>query len=385
MKKPNPMTRRQMARFVDELFGDDLHAKRVVSLSNAAVGVVVAGSLAVNTIGRGLAAANGRSDKHSIKQVDRLFSNRGIEVWSLLEQWVPYAVTARKEIFVNLDWTDFDGDDQSMIVLSLQTKHGRATPVIWKTVVKSAMKDRRNDYEDEVLVRLRELVPADVRVTVVADRGFSDQKLYSFLAGDLGFDFIIRCRGDVHVTDIQGETRPASEWLGPGGRMRVLRDAKVTQDKHPVSTVVVVRDKDMKDIWCLVASNSQLPGSRIKRLYGKRFSCEETFRDIKDMRFGLGMKWTSISSPERRDRVMLVAVLAQALLTLLGEAGERAGLDRLLKTNTRKTRTLSLFRQGLRWYELMPNMPEERLQILLEAFFKVLHEHTVFRGLFGVI
>ena len=30
-----------------------------------------------------------------------------------------------------MDWTDFDHDDQSTLVLSLVTGHGRAAPLIW--------------------------------------------------------------------------------------------------------------------------------------------------------------------------------------------------------------------------------------------------------------
>ena len=37
------------------------------------------------------------------------------------------------------------------------------------------------------------------------------------------------------------------------------------------------------------------------------------------------------------------------------------GMDQLLKSNTSKTRTHSLFRQGCMLYELTPNMPEHRL------------------------
>ena len=50
------------------------------------------------------------------------------------------------------------------------------------------------------------------------------------------------------------------------------------------------------------------------------------------------------------------AVLAYFLLLLLGEADERAGLDRLLKANTSKKRSLSLFRQGLHYYQLIPDI-----------------------------
>ena len=70
--------------FLDTLFGDDLHAKRVKSLAGATLGVMQSASLAVGLIGQGLALARGRLTKHAVKQVDRLLSNRGIDVDALL-------------------------------------------------------------------------------------------------------------------------------------------------------------------------------------------------------------------------------------------------------------------------------------------------------------
>ncbi len=53
---------------------------------------------------------------------------------------------------------------------------------------------------------------------------------------------------------------------------------------------------------------------------------------------------TRIGEPTRRDRLLLINAFAIALLTMLGAAGEALGMDRLLKSNTSKTRTHSLFR-----------------------------------------
>ena len=52
---------------------------------------------------------------------------------------------------------------------------------MWKTVVKSELKDRRNEHEDALLERFREVLPAGVKATVLADRGFGDQALYEIL------------------------------------------------------------------------------------------------------------------------------------------------------------------------------------------------------------
>src|SRR5208282_4374976 len=229
------------------MFGADLHAKCVASLAGATLGVIESASLAVAMIGQGLALARGRTTKHAIKQVDRLLSNQGIDIDSLLHHWVPYVVGSRPDIKVAMDWTDFEADGQATIMLSLLTRHGRATPLVWLTVDTATLKNRRNGYEYQVLVRLAEVLSADVKVCIVADRGFGDRKLYRMLTEELKFDFIIRFRGNIAVAAADGEVRAAADWVGAGGRARVLRDAAVTAVGYPVKTVVCVQAKDMKE------------------------------------------------------------------------------------------------------------------------------------------
>ena len=219
--------------FIGGLYGPDLHAKRVDALAAATLGVMAGASLAVAMIGQALAQARGLVTKHAVKQVDRLMSNAGIDVWDSFARWVPQQVGARPDILVAMDWTDFDHDGQSTLVLSLVTGHGRAAPLIWLTVWKEEIATRRNDYEDACLRRLAETMPAGCRVTILADRGFGDQKLFAFLA-TLGFGYVIRFRGNIRVTDATGETKPAVDWVGKAGRARKLRDARVTALSMPV-------------------------------------------------------------------------------------------------------------------------------------------------------
>ena len=93
-------------------------------------------SLAVAAIGQALALARGLTTKHAIKQVDRLMSNAGIDVWASFARWIPRQIGTAQDILVAMDWTDFDHDGQSTLVLSLVTSHGRAAPLIWLTVWK---------------------------------------------------------------------------------------------------------------------------------------------------------------------------------------------------------------------------------------------------------
>jgi hypothetical protein len=93
---------------------------------------------------------------------------------------------------------------------------------------------------------------------------------------------------------------------------------------------------------------------------------EPAFRDTKDLRFGMGLSATRIGEPMRRDRLLLVSAFATALLTLLGAVGESLGMDRLLKSNTSKTRTH------------IPNMPEHRLVPLMQNFANAVSKAGVF-------
>jgi hypothetical protein len=372
-------------RFLDGMLGDDMHAKRVQSLANATLGVVRTASLAVHTIGRGLALARGLVIKHAVKQVDRLLSNDGIDIDAILPHWVHHVAGSRIDIKVAMDWTDFDADKQTTIMLSLMTGHGRATPLVWLTVDTATLKNHRNEYEYQVLVRLADMLPAGVKVCIVADRGFGDQKLYRVLTDELHFDYVIRFRGNIKVTAADGEERTALGWVGPGGRATVLRGAMVTADQYQVGTVLCVRDKDMKGAWCLATSYKDRTAGSLKTLYGKRWSIECGFRDTKDIRFGMGMGSIRVSTPARRDRLWLLNALAIALLTLLGAAGEALGYDRHLKSNTTKRRTHSLFRQGCMLYDLIPTMPDSRLLPLIEKFAAMLAEVPVFANTFGAV
>jgi hypothetical protein len=385
MVRQQPLSYGQVHRSLVGLFDGDMHAKRIASLANATLGVVKTGSLAVSTIGHGLALARGLTSKHAIKQVDRLLSNEGIDIDAALCHWVRYVVGPRTSINVAMDWTEFDADGQATLMLSLLTSHGRATPLLWLTVDTSTLKNHRNEYEYQVLVRLADALPSDIKVCIVADRGFGDQKLYRVLSEELKFDYVIRFRGNIQVTAADGEMRTAAAWVGPGGRARVLRNALVTAECYQVGSVLCVQDKAMKQAWCLATSGTDQTAKALISLYGKRWSIECGFRDTKDLRFGMGMASIHLSTPARRDRLWLLNAFAIMLLTLLGAAGEALGYDRYLKSNTTKRRTHSLFRQGCMLYDLIPNMPDPRLLPLIERFAAMLAEIPMFADTFGVV
>jgi len=362
-----------------------MHRKQLASMGQAVTGVLHAGSLGIAAIGRALAQAEGLVPKHAIKQVDRLLSNDKMPLEAWFTQWVPYALGGRHEALLAMDWTEFRADGHSTLCIYLVNRHGRATPLYWRTFAQAELVDGgRTDSEDVALMGLRPLLPADVRVTLLADRGFADRELYELL-DRWGWQFVVRMRKNTYVTRTDGERRPVQAFLHPAGKAIKLIRPTVTEHDYSLGAVVTVHAKKMQEPWFLASNMSDLNATQLIKLYGRRFTIEETFRDQKDPRFGLGMNHVRVKSPQRRDRLFFLATIAQALLTLLGAAGEKAGLDRELKANTAKTRTLSLFRQGTFWFQALPNMKPAKSTLLLKAFGQLILEHFAFKYALGVL
>jgi hypothetical protein len=367
--------------FVKDVFGMDLHAMRVVSLANGVVGVLNAAVLSIHAIGQAYARTAKITPKSGVKQVDRLLSNDGIDLDVVMGQWVRYVIGTHPSVVIALDWTDFDRDDHTTLCAYLVTTHGRAMPLAWKTVKKSELLDMRSKYEEILIDSLHGWLPPTVRATLLADRAFGSQVFYENLEM-LGWDFVIRFRGCIAV-EAGEERKPASEWLFANGRARKLVDAKVTADGTKIGAVVVVKAPRMKEAWFLATSLGESSAAEIVKLYGRRFTIEETFRDTKDLHFGMGLSATHIRDAARRDRLLLLVAMAHTLLTLLGAASEASGLDRYLKVNTVKKRTHSLYRQGLYWYECIPTMRKEWLKPLMTAYDAIVRNHEFFSLFFA--
>ena len=227
-----------------------------------------------------------------------------------------------------------------------------------------------------MLSRLKEVLPAGVRITLVADRGFAGKKFFHFVEECLGFHYIIRIKSNTIVTTKQCILRKAAQWLGDSGRAKSMKEVSLTLDTFPVKQFICVKDKGMKAGWFLVTNLADLPSRKVIKHYAKRWKIEPYFRHIKSGRYGYGLRQTHIKSEARRDRLFLVVALCYTLLLLLGQAGERLGLDKYLKVNTVKTRTHSLFRQGQFYLDYFRHFkPEQQKNLIYSLRFMANKSH----------
>lgn len=382
-KSTIPRVPATIVRAVTAMFaGSQLHAKQIESITHAIMGAMATPSAGVASVGRSAAAVRFKDAKHGIKQFDRLLSNRKIDDLDLVRQQVALVVGSRRQIVVTMDWTEYGLYGQNRLAINLVTRHGRATPLLWKTVPSAELKGQMSHQETGLLNVLKAILPPSVeQVIVLADRGFGDIDLYDSIK-ELGWDFVIRFRGVIIVAAPDGRSAPASAWVPPGSRARRILNARVTGQRHEIAAFVAVKQANMKEPWLLASSLSYV-AKRIVALYGRRFTCEENFRDEKDPRFGLGSRLARVRDAGRRDRLCFILAAAAALLTLLGAAGETLGLDRRLRANTVKRRTHSLFRQGREYLRML--VAGGDLHELLSEFQRALRRQPLTRATFGQI
>lgn len=333
-----------------------LHSKRLSSLGDAVLGALTSQSLQPSKMGDGLAVAKGLLPKHARKQIDRLVSNTGVDVDTCQDALAKLLIGIRSRIIVAMDWTVFAKDGQMTITLRLITTHGRATPLLWRTVSVEGLKGNKNSHVFALLEKLRLLVPDGCQVIVLADREFGTLNSMKKLKEDLKFDYVLRIKRNFTVTDKQSNKKLAHEWLNT--QATCIDDATITVEDFPVKKVIICKEPGMKEMWVLVCSVSNIATQTILNLYGKRWSTECSYRDEKDLYFGMGLKKARVKNIARRQRLLLISAIVIIFLTLLGAASEAAGFDRYLKANTVKTRTHSLFSQGRLVFKLAANLDQ---------------------------
>ena len=367
---------KETINIISKIFNPKMHKKRKGAIGRIVFGALHAERLMISRIGRCLAHLEGTtSPKYAIKAVDKLIGNEKFDIAECFQFYVPWLVAHRPKMIVTLDWTEFCYTGHQTLSVNLVTKHGRATPLLWKSYDDEEIRGRRVRFEKAILSQLKAVVPSSTKVIVLADRGFSNTSFFKFIQEDLGWDYVIRIKNNMYVYAKDGTVKYASDWVPKNGRILELNDALVTQSsKTKVGSMIFVKKRGMKDSWH-IATTLKYRKDYVVNLYNRRFTCEENFRDLKDDRFGSGFKETIVTTKARRDRLIMVHALTVIILTVLGTVGEKLKYDRKLRANTVKHRTHSLYRQGKEYIKGVMDVYVTRFKRLFSQLIKN-HRHS---------
>ncbi len=130
----------------------------------------------------------------------------------------------------------------------------------------------------------------------------------------------------------------------PKGRIKVTAHGEKCRSNHSQKQARAQREP-----WLLAASLSlaHLSAQTIVNLYTQRMQIEQSFRDTKNARWGLGLSESQSRSPERLAVLALIASLAEFVFRLIGQCAIKHHLQYDLQLTNRKSRPeISVIRAG---------------------------------------
>lgn len=336
-----------------------VHLSRLKSFVRVVEAVLRCRRLTPATVGRNV---RGPLPKHGIKCMDRFLGNNRLR---LEREYLFRALAARllggcAQPVILIDWTPMMGGKHEVLVAATPIG-GRALPLYLEVHPLKMLGNAT--VEDRFLRSLFKSLPAGCHPIVVTDAGFKGPFFESVVAR--GWNFVGRVRGTakalssdfvqvVTKEEFYARATVTPRDLGRYGlfvgkplpcRLVLVRKRRKPGPQKPPPRCREERElrQAALDPWLLATSLSSGDAAYIVSLYARRMQIEESFRDAKNHRFGWCLSDARTSTPQRTLMLLLIAIFAMAIVTLIGLSAEAAGAHRAYQANTVRQRVLSLF------------------------------------------
>ena len=239
--------------------------------------------------------------------------------------------------------------------------HGRAIPLLWQ-----ALEHPSASVSAAVSIGLLEkadrLLAGFGAITRLADRAFPCAELLGWLENQPGWSYVMRLPRD---TEIQGTAAPLGCQVRRlrlrRGQCRGFRNVRIWTDGSCTANLVLAHPTGLavEEPWYLI-SNAE-PSLDLIWSYGRRFCCEQLFRDQKSGVFQLAD--SGLQDPQRIDRLLLVVAIAVLTSSLQAYALSLAGLRRQVDPHWK--RGMSFLRLGLGALQMLASDATARLMAWL--------------------
>ncbi len=267
----------------------------------------------------------------AVNRFYRLLRNARVDYTEFAAQWAKLLARGKDRLLVvAVDWTEWHHDLRMLTAAVVTGK--RAIP-LFNQAFDKAPRRSQNSRENTFLRLLAEAVHrAQAKAIILCDRGFRRVSWVQLLQ-QLRLGFVVRLMDDVHV-DLAGAGKiPLRNLLLWRGRVLDLGVVPLRSDGKVEARVVGYWAPRAPEPWWL-ATNETGPASYVLKLYDRRMTVEEQFRDIKGRRFGVKLFWTQFRDPEALAR--FVMLLGVALLIWMLAGLKAASRDPSLRLRHRK-------------------------------------------------
>lgn len=340
----------------------EIHAKRLDSLLAAVEAVVTGSRLTLSDMGRGLRGSV--TVKHNIKRIDRLLGNSTLhtELPTLYEALIQQSLDGIAMPLIVIDWSDLTSDRKWQLIRASVAIEGRSMTLYEEVHPQSSATSPQ--VHQVFLTRLATMLPPACVPILITDAGF--RGTWFRLVNRMGWYWIGRIRNRDMVS-------PASDdaWMGCKtlyalatakakslGQYRYVRSQpvlcrlvlvkRIQRNRHKKgklgqkvrSNQSLKNARAQREPWLLAASPklAHLSAQAVVAVYAQRMQIEESFRDLKSERFGLGFSANRSTQKDRLGVLLLVACLASFVLRLIGEAGKARQMEFQFQSNTRRSR-----------------------------------------------
>ena len=264
-------------------------------------------------LGRALAVNCGIAVKHCIKRVGRFIGDDRIEPTEAMRGLVGWLAKPREKMLVSLDWVNIR---QSHCLVAAMRLRGRAIPLVWGIYRYEDFCRSQNNIEYGLLHMLRTMIPQSVHVTILVDRGFGRAEM-ARECQKLGFHYIIRIEptawiGSSRFTDL------LKHYPIRRGHSCLLPDVHYRKEKPVSQHVAIVWQPDRDHPWYLMTDDKQLRAKALSKVFARRMTIEEYFRDTKSKRNGFALRLIQIKDSERLSRFLLICAFAYTFLVAVG-------------------------------------------------------------------
>jgi len=306
--------------------------------------------------------------RHKIKMVWRFLKNPLIteSMTAIYTSLAKDIVSGLNELIIAVDWSGCCGKENQLLRASLLFE-GRSI-VIYNEI--HPVKNSTNaKVHEQFLKRLKEIIPADKKVTLVTDAGFKTGWFHS--VSQQGWFYLGRIRGLIHCS-LDGQPwsdvsslfpkvkRGQTLSLGYGtlgkkskksirgffiGHFTIKKGRKTTKIRFPDANKKLAQTNS--EPWILITNLHQHSLSGIyteahfarfcKNLYSKRMQIEQNFRDDKSTVSGLKWRFSRTRCPKKISVLILIASITLLILWLIGFAAEKNNIHHDFQANTVRT------------------------------------------------
>lgn len=325
-----------------------MHAKRQQCLSRL-VEAGRTGGLGLLKLSRALEQST--SLRYRIKCCDRLLSNRHLfkeraQIYGALNASV---LPLQGRICIIVDWSDLLVDGSAHLLRAAAMVKGRA--VVLYEEVHSGKDYGSRTVHRQFLQTLRTLLPAHCQPILVTDAGFRSS--WFQIATELKYAWIGRIRNRDMVRPAGGVEWKGCKSLYPRATARprnlgsfsyvrsnptacrlvaFKRPAKGRHCKtafgRPARSAKSLKSRQSQvEPWLLAVSPdlAALSAKAIVVLYAGRMQIEQTFRDVKNSQWGMGLSQSQTRKHERLGILLLIGALVSYALWLIGLAARQSG------------------------------------------------------------